>query len=231
MEERLNRDGIKYLLLTFYWPIVMGVAFFLAAGRLDIFRAWLAFGFHVFNAVVGAILFWKFAPKLANQRASFRDGTKSWDKIILNVNSILITLVIPIVAGLDVGRYRWSQLGANFTIGGIILFTAFLLLFYWAMLVNEHFELTSRIQDDRAHKVIMKGPYRFVRHPGYVAMILVSLTDSFIIGSLYSLIPGAFAVILAIIRTFLEDRMLQKELKGYSEYAKKTKYRLVPGIW
>lgn len=209
----------------------MSVTFFIAAGKFDIYRAWFAFSLHFVGAIVGAILMLKFAPGLANQRASAREGTKTWDKTILAIYFSLLLLVIPIVAGLDVGRFRWSHLGIHFAIAGTVLYIAFFLLFYWAMLVNEHFEGTSRIQNDRGHKVIMDGPYRLVRHPGYIAMILACLADSFIIGSLYSLIPATFAIIVTVIRTFFEDTMLKNELKGYSEYAKKIKYRLVPGIW
>ena len=205
--------------------------FFLAADRLNISRAWLDFGIHFSGAIAGGLLMLKFAPGLANQRASVKKGTQRWDKVILTLYFLLVLLVTPIVAGLDVGRYQWSHLGVNYAIIGIALYLAFFLLFYWAMLINEQFEASSRIQKDRAHRVIMNGPYRLVRHPGYVAMIFASLADSFIIGSLYSLIPGTFAAIVTVIRTFLEDRMLQKELEEYSAYAQKIKYRLIPGIW
>ena len=144
---------------------------------------------------------------------------------------MLVLLVIPILAGLDAGRYRWSQLSIAYGSAGIFLYLAFFLLFHWAMLTNRHFEGSARIQKDRAHKVITDGPYAFVRHPGYVAMIFAGLADSLIIGSLYALIPAVLAVIVVIIRTLLEDRMLLNELEGYSDYARKTKYRLVPGIW
>lgn len=209
----------------------MSVTFFMAAGKIDISRAWFAFSLHFVGAIVGAILMLKFAPGLANQRASAREGTKTWDKAILAIYFSLLLVVIPIVAGLDVGRFRWSHLGIYFAIAGVALYMAFFLIFYWAMMVNEHFEGTSRIQNDRGHKVIMDGPYRLVRHPGYIAMILACLADSFIIGSLYSLIPAVFAIIVTVIRTFFEDAMLKNELKGYAEYAKKIKYRLVPGVW
>jgi protein-S-isoprenylcysteine O-methyltransferase Ste14 len=209
----------------------MTISFFLAAGRIDIFKAWLAFGIHFLGAVAGALLMWKFAPGLANQRASVKQGTKTWDKVILAIYFLLVLLLIPITAGLDVGRYRWSQLGINYTMVGMALYFAFFLLFYSAMLTNEHFEGGARIQNDRVHRVIMIGPYGFIRHPGYVAMIFASLADSLIIGSLYALIPSILAVITTVIRTFLEDRMLQNELEGYAGYAKKVKYRLVPGIW
>ena len=231
MKQRLNKDGIKYLLAPFRWTLFMTVSFFLAAGRLDISRAWLAFGIHFLGAIAGAMLMWRFAPGLANQRASVRQGTKTWDKVILTIYFFLVLLVIPATAGLDVGRYRWSQLGINYALAGVALYGAFFLLLYWAMLINEHFEGTSRIQNDRGHRVIMNGPYRLVRHPGYVAMMFACLSDSFIIGSLYSLIPSISAIVVAVIRTVLEDRMLQTELEGYSAYAQKTKYRLIPGIW
>ena len=209
----------------------MSVAFFIAAGRLDIPRAWVTFGIHFLGAITGGILMWKFSPGLANQRASIRQGTKGWDKLILAIYFLIILLLIPIIAGIDVGRYHWSQLGIYSMIIGIACYLAFFLIFYWAMLINEHFEGSSRIQYDRDHRVIMNGPYSFVRHPGYVAMIFASLADALLIGSLYALIPGVFAVFVTIIRTVLEDRMLQKELEGYSEYAKKIKYRLIPGLW
>lgn len=209
----------------------MAVTFFLAAGRLDLFRAWLTFGIHLLGAIAGAALMWRFAPGLANQRASIREGTKEWDKIILLMFFSLHLLVIPVVAGLDVGRFGWSRLGLNFAVAGIVLYSAFFFLFYWAMLSNEYFEGTSRIQGERGHKVVANGPYRFIRHPGYVAMIFASLTDTFIIGSMYALIPSIAAIIVTVIRTFLEDKMLQDELEGYSTYADSVKYRLIPGLW
>jgi protein-S-isoprenylcysteine O-methyltransferase Ste14 len=231
VKQRLNRDGIRIVLAPFWVTIISIVVFILAAGRMDIFKAWLVFGINFVGSIVVAILLWKFAPGLANQRGSVREGTKTWDRVILIIYFSLTFLVAPIIAGLDVGRFKWSQLGVSYAVGGIALYTAFYFLFHWAMLINEHFEGTSRIQDDRGHKVIMNGPYSFVRHPGYIAMMFTNLAYSFTIGSLYSLIPSVSAIIAIVVRTFLEDRMLQNELEGYSEYAKKTKYRLLPGIW
>lgn len=229
--QKLNKKGIRYLLMPFGWAIITLVAFLLAAGQMDNFRVWLAFGINIFGAFVVALLLWRFAPEVANQRASAGEGTKTWDKVIL-ISYFLLTLIItPIIAGIDVGRFKWSQLGTNYEIGGIALYVTFYLLFYWAMLTNEHFEGTSRIQTDREHKVIMHGPYRFVRHPGYSAMVLHAFAFPFIIGSLFSLIPGVVTIILIFVRTFLEDQMLLTELEGYSEYTKKTKYRLLPRIW
>jgi protein-S-isoprenylcysteine O-methyltransferase Ste14 len=99
------------------------------------------------------------------------------------------------------------------------------------MAVNEHFETTVRIQHDRDHQVCNKGPYRFVRHPGYSGFLISSLAGPLVLGSWYALIPTAVVMILFVIRTALEDRTLRLELPGYEEYAQKTKYRLVPKVW
>jgi protein-S-isoprenylcysteine O-methyltransferase Ste14 len=231
MKKQLNKDGVKALIAPFIWVIVMAVSFFLAAGRLDIFRAWLFFGVYFMGAIVGAVIMWKLAPGLANQRAFIKEGTKTWDKGFLAIYFSVSLFIFPIIAGLDVGRFRWSQLGITYAIGGTILYIACFVLGYWAMVVNEYFEATVRIQKDRMHRVITGGPYRFVRHPGYLAMILGGLSASFIIGSLWSLVPCTVAILTIVIRTYLEDRTLQKELDDYLVYVKKTRYRLLPGVW
>ena len=84
-------------------------------------------------------------------------------------------------------------------------------LLQWAMIVNRHFEGTVRIQKDRGHQVVAAGPYRAIRHPGYLAMIVNSLATPLMIGSVYALIPAGFAVAVMIVRTALEDRTLRQE--------------------
>lgn len=231
MKEQLNKDGIKYLRTIFRWPLLMTIAFFVSAGRLDIPRAWGAFGLHFLGAIAGGALLWKFAPGLANQRGRIKEGTKTWDKVILGLYFLLVLLVIPVIAGLDIGRYRLAQLNSGYAVAGIICYLLFVVLFHWAMLSNAHFEGSSRIQKDRGHQVITAGPYKVVRHPGYVAMMLASITDPLIIGSPYALIPGVLAVVVTVIRTHFEDAMLRNELEGYAAYAQKTKFRLIPGVW
>jgi protein-S-isoprenylcysteine O-methyltransferase Ste14 len=99
------------------------------------------------------------------------------------------------------------------------------------MWTNNFFSRVVRIQTDRGHYVVQDGPYRFVRHPGYLAGCFSLLSMPLALGSLWGLIPATLAVLLIIIRTYLEDATLQNELTGYHQYAKKVKYRLLPGIW
>jgi len=99
------------------------------------------------------------------------------------------------------------------------------------MATNAHFESTVRIQKERGHQVCEAGPYRFVRHPGYGGMIFMYMGMPLILGSWWAFIPVFMIIMLVFIRTALEDRTLQRELSGYSEYARKTRFRLLPGVW
>jgi protein-S-isoprenylcysteine O-methyltransferase Ste14 len=231
MKKQLTSDGIKTILMPFGWKSVFFVCLFLAAGRLDIFSAWLFLGMDYMGVIIVSVIFWKLAPELANERASIKEGTKPWDKVFLAFYFTISLICFPIVAGLDVGRYHWSHIHINYAIAGIFLYTLCVAFGSWAIVVNRFFETTVRIQKERGHQVITSGPYRFVRHPGYLSMILGALSASFIIGSLYSLIPGGLGIIAVIVRTWLEDRTLQEELDGYREYASRVRWRLVPGIW
>jgi protein-S-isoprenylcysteine O-methyltransferase Ste14 len=88
-----------------------------------------------------------------------------------------------------------------------------------------------RIQADRGHKVVTTGPYRLVRHPAYAGLIVFMLASALALESLWALIPAAMVVVVLIVRTALEDRTLLAELPGYAEYAQRTRFRLLPGIW
>lgn len=70
-----------------------------------------------------------------------------------------------------------------------------------------------------------------MRHPGYLGFILQSLGTVMVLGSWWALLPGLAAAALMILRTSLEDRMLQAELAGYQDFVHEIRYRLVPGIW
>ena len=104
-------------------------------------------------------------------------------------------------------------------------------LLTWSMASNAFFSTVVRIQDDRGHAVASGGPYRFVRHPGYVAAILFYLVTPLMLGSVWTFIPSVLMVLLFVVRTALEDRTLREELDGYWEYAQRVRYRLLPGVW
>ncbi len=132
--------------------------------------------------------------------------------------------------GLDL-KHHSPSLGIGFAVLGSALYIVGSIIMHWAMLVNTHFEITVRIQEDRNHKVVTKGPYKIVRHPGYVGAILWAVSPPLIVGSAIALVPAAVATGLLVVRTTLEDKTLRGKLDGYGEYAATVKYRLLPWLW
>ena len=101
----------------------------------------------------------------------------------------------------------------------------------WSMAANAFFSTVVRVQEDRDHAVATAGPYHYVRHPGYAGSFAFELATPILLGSLWALVPGGLAALLLVIRTALEDRTLHNELDGYEAYAKRVRYRLLPGLW
>jgi protein-S-isoprenylcysteine O-methyltransferase Ste14 len=206
------------------------VILFVAAGRLDWTWAWVYLGICLVSiAIVGPITL-RTSPEMVAERGRPR-ACQDWDKVIGGLYLLVFYFTLPLVAGLDV-RFGWTgEISVVWNLAGAALLAAGLGLGGWAMISNAYFSTAARIQSDRGQTVCHSGPYRFVRHPGYVGYILQPLGTPMLLGSLWALIPGLVAVALMVIRTILEDRMLQAGLPGYPEYAQQVRYRLVPGVW
>ena len=137
-----------------------------------------------------------------------------------------------IVAGLDVGRFHWSRpMPAGVQAVALIGYAAGMALSVYAMANNRFFSPVVRIQHERGHPLVTSGPYRFVRHPGYTGLIVASLCGGIALGSWWSLVPLAPFVGMFLRRTAMEDRFLHDGLEGYAGYARRVRYRLVPGLW
>ena len=211
---------------------VMMAVFYASAGRTDIPRSWLRFGVSFVYFVGSALVLARYNPELLVQRLTVRrEGSKAWDEVLMRAGNLTGLLLVPAVAGLDVGRYGWSTLGIQYAVLGLIIMVVSSVLINWAMIENPYFEPTVRIQEDRGHRVVSSGPYGFVRHPGYLSGILWMSAIPLILGSLYAFVPVILYSALMILRTHLEDRTLHEELAGYLEYAEKVRYRLLPGVW
>ena len=210
-------------------PVIIAIVLILA-GRIDYWQGWVFGGICFFGAIIKSIAFVN-KPDFARERVKPGPGTKWWDKVFWAFYAPVFFAVV-IVASLDAGRFRWTT---HLPVSVYIISYTFHILSYfiesWCMWTNKFFSSVVRIQTDRGHKVVRDGPYKIVRHPGYVGGILLAISISLILGSLWALIPAGVIVILLIIRTYLEDITLQKELQGYADYTKKVKYRLLPGIW
>jgi len=221
------RVTVVYLLV----PLLL----LLCGWDVDWWEAWIFSLQIVAAALLGRLWAERRHPGLLaeRQRVRFEDTTdvKPWDKVLAPLMAISLSFPLVIVAGLD-HRHGWSP---EFPIGlkilGFIAIALGYLFGVWAMAENRFFSSMVRIQTDRGHSVCDSGPYRFVRHPGYAGNILPLPGIVLALGSVWTLIPAAVAIVILIVRTALEDRTLKEELPGYRDYAEVVRYRLIPGIY
>jgi protein-S-isoprenylcysteine O-methyltransferase Ste14 len=225
----------KKLLNRYILDSALGLAggaifLFWPAGRIDWWPGWGVLAVNAFMMLsMGFILFRRF-PELAAERLKPPKDAKKWD-IAINSGVRLSQAVRYVVAGLDF-RYGWTggfPLGIQ--IAGLMVSFLGYAIVPWAVANNKYFSQIVRIQSDRGHAVAAGGPYRFLRHPSYLGMILFELAVPVMLASWGALLISLVAVSLILLRTALEDRTLQAELPGYAEYAQRVRYRLLPGIW
>jgi protein-S-isoprenylcysteine O-methyltransferase Ste14 len=229
MTEGLELGALRYTVQRFVLLAIFAALLFHFANRWDWVRGWayvVAVG--LAEALTLAILAWR-APATLNERGKLHSKT-AWFDWLFACLWLVLSLVTPIVAGLEV-RTGAPLLSWTFFWFGTAVLLAAVALGAWAMLENEHFEQLVRIQDDRGHRAVETGPYRFVRHPGYLAAIVGALVTPLMLGTSIAFLPAGLAAVLFIWRTALEDNTLRRDLPGYADYAMRTQARLFPGLW
>ena len=216
------------MLRTYAWFIV---SLFLAAGRFDWKRGWIAVALWVVGMTTLGLIAHYCNPGLLRERAKWRrKDTKPFDKVFLAIYAPLVMLQ-PAFCGLDAVRYHWSSMPFASVYPGVLLFALAMALIGWVLATNPYAESTVRIQTDRGQTVVTSGPYRFVRHPFYVGSILMYMATPLVLGSAWALLTTVLIVLLFVWRTAREDQTLRQELPGYEEFAARTRYRLLPGVW
>lgn len=204
---------------------LLAMILFLVAGRFDLPWFW---AFVAMYALMASFSFSLLDVGLIKER--WRASREEPDTAL--VCGKVFSIVHLVIAALDVGRFHWSSpMPVVVQVSGFVLFALSAAAAVWAMVVNPFFSAVVRIQEDRGHRLITDGPYRFVRHPGYVVISIMLLASGLALGSWWSLVPMAALMPLIVRRTALEDRFLHKHLDGYPEYSQWVRYRLIPGIW
>lgn len=216
------------------FPIVVNVALmsvclFGAVGHLHWWHAWTLVGLSFLATVAGSVVVWR-NPALLAERRTFKRG-EAWDKRLVGLTVLLGPIVTWITAGLDVRQHGTAQVPVAAGVVGVGAAIVGSAVIIWAMSTNPFFSAVARVQTDRGHTVITSGPYHFVRHPGYAGMLLFLLGTPLILGSWYAYGPAIATAALMVLRTVLEDRMLQRRLTGYTEYTQDVRTRLVPFVW
>lgn len=227
MENTINKNIARRLLQVLVTMIVQGVILFAAAGTLHWIWAWM---FMLLGIVILIINFFMLPREVIEERGRLKKDAKKWDKI-LNAVNVIPTLLLYLFSGLDY-RFGWTgSVNIIINIIGLVFVFSGSILFTWSMVSNRFFSTLVRLQYDRHHEVATKGPYRIIRHPGYVGYMMMSIGTPIALGTLWGLPFSGFTCLLLLIRTALEDDTLKKELKGYAEYTERVKYRLIPLIW
>lgn len=234
-QEKERRSSLVRGIALRFGAIVATLALqaVLLFGGADTFQwpwAWVYFAISLAVFLVNGAFMLRLSPETIAERGQPRE-MRGWDKAVSGIGGAAMYAVLPLVAGLDM-RFGWTpSLSVAWHLAGAAVLAAGYGLAAWAMDVNAYFSTVVRIQSERGHAVCCSGPYRFVRHPGYVGYTLQALGLPLLLGSLWALLPALVMVAAMLIRTVLEDRTLQAELAGYADYARQVRYRLLPGIW
>jgi protein-S-isoprenylcysteine O-methyltransferase Ste14 len=206
--------------------VLTAVALFASAGTLALPSFWIYLAIYAATFVVSLAIL---DPGLLRER--MRPGGQR-PPLALRVFTVVL-FVHWIVAGLDRGRYHWSDtVPVALQAAGLIVTAASWVLVLWAMRVNRFFSSVARIQSDRGQHVIATGPYAVIRHPGYLAGFAMIVASGLALGSwLATAVLVIPCVPALVVRAVSEDRMLQAELPGYRDYAGRVRWRVLPGVW
>jgi protein-S-isoprenylcysteine O-methyltransferase Ste14 len=228
-ERYYRRDVIRYVVRALFGVGFWGLLLFLPAGTMVWPTAWVYLAVFLLVSLASALV--ADPQLLLEERGPGKRGRKRWDFILVSVYGVFTAVASPIVAGFD-RRHGWSpQLPLWLQLTTLAIYLLGWALHLWAMASNRFFSTVTRIQSERGHSVETGGPYRYVRHPGYVGGILFNLGAPIILGSLWTMIPSGLGALLLVLRTALEDRTLQQELEGYQEYTQHVRHKLIPGVW
>ena len=224
-------EWLRLILLYISIPLIL----LACGGDIRWWQAWVFSLLFVTAGVGGRIWAERRHPGMTAERQRTRfpgeSDVKGWDRMLAPLMALSLSFPLVIVAGLD-HRYGWSPaFAAWLNVAGIFLIALGYAFAAWALVENRFFSSMVRIQTDRGHTVCDSGPYRMVRHPGYAGNLLALVGIVLALDSAWTLVPGGVALVIAVIRTALEDRTLQEELAGYREYAGRVRYRLLPGFY
>jgi protein-S-isoprenylcysteine O-methyltransferase Ste14 len=206
--------------------LFVGLLVFLPAGSVKFWNGWLFIG--VLFTAMFFVLIWLLVkdPDLLAKRLKTREKEKPQKTyIILSIIVLFGTFILP---GLDF-RFNWSDIPLSVVLIATLVMIGGYLMFFAVMRQNTYASRVIEIQEGQ--KLIDTGLYSIVRHPMYLGATILYISVPLVLGSWYALIPSALIPILLIIRIMNEEKVLISGLKGYTDYMKKVKYRLIPFIW
>jgi protein-S-isoprenylcysteine O-methyltransferase Ste14 len=221
---------MKAIIASYVGVLLYAGLVFLGAWKLAYWQGLL----YVVLALVGVTVSHILVPAgstITTDRAREARAGRAWDRRLLGA-FFVVNVVTFLAAGLDSGRFGWTgDVPLVVTVGGAVLMLVGQVLFALAKRENAFFSSTVRIQSERGHRVCDTGLYRFVRHPGYLGMLMSLLAFPLVMNACWAFVPAGIGAALLVVRTVLEERFLVQELPGYAEYTNKTRWRLFPGLF
>lgn len=205
---------------------VLGLFFFLPAGTLNYWEAWL-YLVVLFTPIFFVMQYLlKNDPALLERRMRMREQAGEQGLIIkLSFVYFLVTFLLP---GFD-KRFGWSDVPVWLVLVADLIVLASYIVVILVFRENSYASRTVEVDEDQ--KVIDTGPYSVVRHPMYSGLTALYVISPLALGSYWALIPALLIVPIIVARIVSEEKILAEELPGYTEYQKKVKYRLLPGVW
>ena len=213
---------IKYV----FGVLIVGGLLFISANSFNYWNGWLFMGLLFIPMFIAGIILMIKNPELLRKRLNAKEQENEQKWVLLF--SGLMFIAGFIIAGLNY-RYKWIEMPNAVTIISSILFIIAYILYAEVLRENTYLSRTIEVQENQ--KVIDTGLYGIVRHPMYAVTILLFLTMPLVLGSIISFIIFLIYPIIIGKRIKNEEKVLEKDLKGYTEYKKKVKYRIVPFIW
>ena len=213
---------IKYV----FGVLIVGALLFIPANSFEYWNGWLFMGLLFIPMFIAGIILMIKNPELLRRRlnATEKEDEQKW--VLLFSGLMFITGFI--VAGLNY-KYRWIEMSNIVVIISSILFIIAYILYAEVLRENTYLSRTIEVQENQ--KVIDTGLYGIVRHPMYTVTIFLFLTMPLILGSIISFIIFLIYPIIIGKRIKNEEKVLEKDLKGYTEYKKKVKYKVIPFVW
>ena len=205
---------------------MVGVLVFLPAWSFAYIQGWIFMGILFVPMFFAGIVMMIKSPDLLKSRLKAKESEGS-QKLVIGL-SLLMFIGAFVVAGLNF-RFKWLELPLWSSIVGAAVFLAAYILY--AEVLRENAYLSRTIEVQEGQKVIDTGLYGVVRHPMYMVTLFLFLSMPFVLGSLFSFIIMLAYIPIIVVRIINEEKFLEKELRGYAEYKKKVKKRLIPFIW